>query len=71
MVIFAKFREYALLRSAQDFGGGFPLLHPITQKARAMGSPGSLTSAKRLNIAVRRGCDVDQPRNLAKSVTVE
>jgi len=21
--------------------------------------------------AVRRGCDVDQPRNLAKSVTVE
>jgi glucosamine--fructose-6-phosphate aminotransferase (isomerizing) len=22
-------------------------------------------------IAVRRGCDVDQPRNLAKSVTVE
>jgi glutamine---fructose-6-phosphate transaminase (isomerizing) len=23
------------------------------------------------NIAVRRGCDIDQPRNLAKSVTVE
>ena len=23
------------------------------------------------HIAVRRGCDVDQPRNLAKSVTVE
>jgi len=22
-------------------------------------------------IAVRRGCDVDQPRNLVKSVTVE
>jgi glucosamine--fructose-6-phosphate aminotransferase (isomerizing) len=22
-------------------------------------------------MAVRRGCDVDQPRNLAKSVTVE
>ena len=22
-------------------------------------------------IAIRRGCDVDQPRNLAKSVTVE
>jgi len=22
-------------------------------------------------IAVRRGCDVDQPRNLAKSVTME
>ena len=23
------------------------------------------------DIAVRRGCDVDQPRNLAKTVTVE
>ena len=23
------------------------------------------------HIAVRRGCDVDQPRNLAKNVTVE
>ena len=23
------------------------------------------------HIAVRRGCDVDQPRNLAESVTVE
>lgn len=23
------------------------------------------------HITVRRGCDVDQPRNLAKSVTVE
>jgi len=23
------------------------------------------------HIAVRRGCDVDRPRNLAKSVTVE
>ena len=23
------------------------------------------------HIAVRRGCDVDQPRNLAKTVTVE
>ena len=23
------------------------------------------------HIALRRGCDVDQPRNLAKSVTVE
>jgi glucosamine--fructose-6-phosphate aminotransferase (isomerizing) len=23
------------------------------------------------HISVRRGCDVDQPRNLAKSVTVE
>ena len=28
-------------------------------------------SCWRTHIAVRRGCDVDQPRNLAKSVTVE
>ncbi len=28
-------------------------------------------AAKADHLAVRRGCDVDQPRNLAKSVTVE
>jgi len=31
----------------------------------------SLFNCSRYHIAVRRGCDVDQPRNLAKSVTVE
>jgi glucosamine--fructose-6-phosphate aminotransferase (isomerizing) len=28
-------------------------------------------AASRITSPVRRGCDVDQPRNLAKSVTVE
>ena len=40
-----------------------PLLTPI-----AMVVPLQLLA---YYIAVRRGCDVDQPRNLAKSVTVE
>ena len=40
-----------------------PLLTPI-----AMSIPLQLLA---YHIAVRRGCDVDQPRNLAKSVTVE
>jgi glucosamine--fructose-6-phosphate aminotransferase (isomerizing) len=40
-----------------------PLLTPI-----ALTIPLQLLA---YHIAVRRGCDVDQPRNLAKSVTVE
>jgi glucosamine--fructose-6-phosphate aminotransferase (isomerizing) len=40
-----------------------PLLTPIV-----MALPLQLLA---YHIAVRRGCDVDQPRNLAKSVTVE
>jgi len=40
-----------------------PLLTPV-----AMTIPLQLLA---YHIAVRRGCDVDQPRNLAKSVTVE
>jgi glucosamine--fructose-6-phosphate aminotransferase (isomerizing) len=40
-----------------------PLLSPIV-----MTVPLQLLA---YHIAVRRGCDVDQPRNLAKSVTVE
>jgi glutamine---fructose-6-phosphate transaminase (isomerizing) len=40
-----------------------PLLTPILTSI-----PMQLLS---YSIAVRRGCDVDQPRNLAKSVTVE
>ncbi len=37
-------------------------------------SPITMTVPLRLlayHVAIRRGCDVDQPRNLAKSVTVE
>ena len=43
--------------------GAPPLLQPIVNVI-----PLQLLS---YHIAVRRGCDVDQPRNLAKSVTVE
>ena len=32
---------------------------------------GTLAGSIEVEIAVLRGCDVDQPRNLAKSVTVE
>ena len=42
--------------------------------APALTMPSSTTVPLQLlayHIAVRRGCDVDQPRNLAKSVTVE
>ncbi|HET9191563.1 MAG TPA: glutamine--fructose-6-phosphate transaminase (isomerizing) [Vicinamibacterales bacterium] len=43
-------------------------------RTEAMLTPGVMTIPLQLlayHIAVRRGCDVDQPRNLAKSVTVE
>src|SRR3954464_15381014 len=56
-----------LLDPAQDFlitiPNSQPLLTPVL-----MVIPLQLLS---YHIAVRRGCDVDQPRNLAKSVTVE
>ena len=56
-----------LLDPAQDFlievPGSHPLLTPVL-----MVVPLQLLA---YHIAVRRGCDVDQPRNLAKSVTVE
>ncbi len=57
----------AILDSSRDFVIEVPntpeLLTPI-----AMVLPLQLLA---YDIAVRRGCDVDQPRNLAKSVTVE
>jgi glucosamine--fructose-6-phosphate aminotransferase (isomerizing) len=34
-------------------------------------SEGKIVNLERVHIAVLRNCDVDQPRNLAKSVTVE
>jgi glutamine---fructose-6-phosphate transaminase (isomerizing) len=58
---------HQLLDPAQDFlitvPGSHPLLTPVL-----MVVPLQLLA---YHIAVRRGCDVDQPRNLAKSVTVE
>jgi glutamine---fructose-6-phosphate transaminase (isomerizing) len=56
-----------LLDPAQDFLITIPKSHPLLTPV-LMVVPLQLLS---YHIAVRRGCDVDQPRNLAKSVTVE
>ena len=56
-----------LLDPAQDFLITVPASHPLLTPV-LMVVPLQLLS---YHIAVRRGCDVDQPRNLAKSVTVE
>ena len=56
-----------LLDPAQDFLMTVPASHPLITPV-LMVVPLQLLS---YHIAVRRGCDVDQPRNLAKSVTVE
>jgi len=56
-----------LLDPAHDFVLTIPQSHPLV-------TPGLMVVPLQLlayHIAVRRGCDVDQPRNLAKSVTVE
>jgi glucosamine--fructose-6-phosphate aminotransferase (isomerizing) len=56
-----------LLDPAQDFLITVPESHPLL-------TPVLLVVPLQLlayHIAIRRGCDVDQPRNLAKSVTVE
>jgi glucosamine 6-phosphate synthetase-like amidotransferase/phosphosugar isomerase protein len=43
-----------------------------TYKRKAFWKPESVPlQLLAYHISVRRGCDVDQPRNLAKSVTVE
>jgi glucosamine--fructose-6-phosphate aminotransferase (isomerizing) len=56
-----------LLDPMQDFLITVPDAHPLITPV-LMVVPLQLLS---YHIAVRRGCDVDQPRNLAKSVTVE
>jgi glutamine---fructose-6-phosphate transaminase (isomerizing) len=56
-----------LLDPAHDFLLTVPAAHPLITPV-LMVVPLQLLS---YHIAVRRGCDVDQPRNLAKSVTVE
>jgi glucosamine--fructose-6-phosphate aminotransferase (isomerizing) len=58
---------HQLLDPAQDFLITVPDSHPLL-------TPVLMTVPLQLlayHIAIRRGCDVDQPRNLAKSVTVE
>ncbi len=60
-------RLRSMLDPARDFELTVPASHPFV-------SPVVMTIPLQLlayHIAVRRGCDVDQPRNLAKSVTVE
>jgi glucosamine--fructose-6-phosphate aminotransferase (isomerizing) len=56
-----------LLDPAQDYLITVPASHPLLTPV-LMVVPLQLLA---YHIAVRRGCDVDQPRNLAKSVTVE
>ena len=56
-----------LLNPEQDFVIPVPAAHRLLTPI-VMAVPLQLLA---YHIAVRRGCDVDQPRNLAKSVTVE
>jgi glutamine---fructose-6-phosphate transaminase (isomerizing) len=56
-----------LLDPAQDYLITIPASHPLLTPV-LMAVPLQLLA---YHMAVRRGCDVDQPRNLAKSVTVE
>jgi len=58
---------HSLLDPAHDFLITVPESHPLLTPV-LMVVPLQLLA---YHIAVRRGCDVDQPRNLAKSVTVE
>jgi glucosamine--fructose-6-phosphate aminotransferase (isomerizing) len=58
---------HELLDPAKDFLITVPTSHPLLTPV-LMVVPLQLLA---YHIAVRRGCDVDQPRNLAKSVTVE
>ncbi len=56
-----------LLNPSEDFVITVPETHPLLMPV-VMVLPLQLLA---YHMAVRRGCDVDQPRNLAKSVTVE
>jgi glutamine---fructose-6-phosphate transaminase (isomerizing) len=70
-VIVLTTRSNSNLRSILDVSRDFVLELPNTPELLTpivMSIPLQLLA---YDIAVRRGCDVDQPRNLAKSVTVE
>jgi glutamine---fructose-6-phosphate transaminase (isomerizing) len=60
-------RLSAILDPSSDYCVQLPRTHPMLTPL-LMVVPLQLLA---YDIAVRRGCDVDQPRNLAKSVTVE
>ncbi len=57
----------AVIREKADYVLTIPPAHPLITPILAV-LPLQLLA---YHLAVRRGCDVDQPRNLAKSVTVE
>jgi glutamine---fructose-6-phosphate transaminase (isomerizing) len=63
----AKGGIHDLLNPSEDFVLTVPETHPLLMPV-VMVVPLQLLA---YHMAVRRGCDVDQPRNLAKSVTVE
>jgi glucosamine--fructose-6-phosphate aminotransferase (isomerizing) len=56
-----------VIRGKADYVLTIPRTHPLLTPILAV-LPMQLLA---YHLAVRRGCDVDQPRNLAKSVTVE
>jgi glucosamine--fructose-6-phosphate aminotransferase (isomerizing) len=57
----------SLLDPNNDFLIEVPETHPLLTPVLI----GRAAAALAYHVAIRRGCDVDQPRNLAKSVTVE
>ena len=67
LVLAVAHENDATIRSKADYVMPIPVTHPLLTPVLAV-LPLQLLAYE---IAVRRGCDVDQPRNLAKSVTVE
>jgi glucosamine--fructose-6-phosphate aminotransferase (isomerizing) len=66
-VIAVAHEDDAYIRDKADFVLPIPVTDELLTSVLAV-LPLQLLA---YDIAVRRGCDVDQPRNLAKSVTVE
>ena len=67
LVLAVAHEDDVYIREKADYVMPIPVTHPLLTPVLAV-LPLQLFAYE---IAVRRGCDVDQPRNLAKSVTVE
>jgi glucosamine--fructose-6-phosphate aminotransferase (isomerizing) len=67
MVLAVAHGDDAYIRSKADYVMPIPATHELLTPILAV-LPLQLFAYE---VALRRGCDVDQPRNLAKSVTVE
>jgi glucosamine--fructose-6-phosphate aminotransferase (isomerizing) len=67
IVIAVSHEEDEVIRDKADYVLTIPRSHPLVTPILAV-LPLQLLA---YHLAVRRGCDIDQPRNLAKSVTVE